>query len=78
MPHSRVQTVVKLPAGIYNITVGKAVWKSVGVKDNEKTMVESGELVVEHAPINGLAVIDPETEVMQGQVSAVKQAVTLI
>jgi hypothetical protein len=63
------QASMELPAGIYNVTVGKAVWKSVEVKAGEKTTLTPGFLAVEHAWIRGHEVVDAETGAVQGQVS---------
>lgn len=75
---SRVQAVVKVPAGIYNITVGRALWRSVEVRENEKTVLEPGELVVENAPVSFLPVLESETEMEHGRVSNTKNHITLI
>lgn len=64
------QSSMELPAGIYNVTIGKAVWKSVEVKAGGKTTLTPGFLAVEHAWIRGHEVVDPETGAVQGQVSA--------
>ncbi|MCU0579014.1 MAG: hypothetical protein MUF69_05635, partial [Desulfobacterota bacterium] len=47
------QSVMELPAGIYNVTVGKAVWKSVEVKAGEKTTLRPGRVQVVKADYRG-------------------------
>lgn len=63
---------IKLQAGIYNVTVGKAVWKSVEVKADETTVLIPGYLKVEHASIKGHKIIDRETGQENGSVSSLK------
>lgn len=63
---------IKLQAGIYNVTVGKAVWKSVEVKAGETTVLIPGYLKVEHASIKGHKIIDRETGQENGSVSSLK------
>lgn len=75
---SSLGSTAKLPAGIYNVTVGQSVWKSVVVKAGETTVLNPGLLEVKKASLEGHDVIDPETGVVQGQVSSLHNTVTLI
>ena len=69
---------MELPAGIYNVTVGQAVWKSVEVKAGEKTVLAPGFIKVEHATVQGHPVVDPETGAVQGEVSNTKNNMALM
>ena len=69
---------MKLPAGIYNVTVGQAVWKSVEVKAGEKTVLAPGFLKVVHSAIQGHQVVDPETGAVHGTVSNIKDQMALM
>ena len=66
------QSTIKLQAGIYNVTVGKAVWKSVEVKAGETTVLIPGYLKVEHSSFKGHKIIDRETGQENGSVSSLK------
>ena len=72
------QSSMKLPAGIYNVTVGQAVWKSVEVKAGEKTVLAPGFLRVVHSTIQGHKVVDPETGDVHGTVSTIKDRIALM
>jgi hypothetical protein len=63
---------MELPAGIYNVTVGQAVWKSVEVKAGGKTTLSPGFIAVEHAWIRGHQVAEAETGVVHGEVSNIQ------
>ena len=69
---------MKLPAGIYNVTVGQAVWKSVEVKAGEKTVLAPGFLKVVHPAIQGHQVVEPETGAVHGSVSNTKNQMALM
>jgi len=58
---SNIKSTIELPAGIYNITVGKATWKSVEVKTGETTVLKPGWLEIRHASFHGHQVLDAET-----------------
>jgi hypothetical protein len=75
---NRVQEIVELPAGIYNVSAGNATWKSVEVKTGEKTVLEPGWLSVEKAWIKGHQIRDLETGEVHGSVSTVNSTITLI
>jgi len=75
---NHVQNTVELPAGIYNVTVGNAVWKSVEVKTGEKTVLEPGWLSVEKAWIKGHQIKELETGKVHGSVSSLNSTVALI
>ncbi|MEW6186109.1 MAG: VWA domain-containing protein [Thermodesulfobacteriota bacterium] len=66
---SHVQSSVKLPAGIYNVTVGKAIWKSVEVLPNQTTVLRPGFIKVENASLIGHKIIETETGLVHGSVS---------
>lgn len=72
------QSTVKLPAGIYNVTIGKAVWKSVEVKAGETTVLQPGFLKVENAMLQGHKIIDIETGIEHGSVSSLASSMALM
>ncbi len=72
------QSTVKLPAGIYNVTIGKAVWKSVEVKAGETTVLQPGFLKVENAMLQGHNIIDIETGIEHGSVSTLASSMALM
>ncbi len=69
---------MELPAGIYNVTIGRAVWKSVEVKSGEKTVLAPGFLKVEHATVQGHKIVDPETGAINGEVGNTKNNTALM
>ncbi|MCP4147278.1 MAG: VWA domain-containing protein [bacterium] len=75
---SNVKSTVEIPAGIYNVTVGKAVWKSVVVKKDETTTLEPGLLTVKEASLRGHDVLESETGALHGNVSRLKNTITLM
>jgi hypothetical protein len=75
---SSLGSTVKLPAGIYNVTVGQSVWKSVVVKAGETTFLDPGLLEMKKASLDGHDVLDRETGAVQGRVSSLQNTATLI
>jgi hypothetical protein len=75
---SHVQQTVKLPTGIYSVTVGKALWSGVEIKADETTVLEPGILTVSHAALHGHRVLEPETGQEMGQVSSSKSSMALM
>ncbi len=51
----------ELPAGFYNVTFGKSVWKSVEVQPGETTVLEPGVIEIRNPSISGHKVLDNET-----------------
>lgn len=58
---SSFQRQVRVPAGIYNVTFGKGLWRGVEVRANGLTVLEPATLVIENAMGNGHSVRDSET-----------------
>lgn len=73
-----LRSAVELPAGIYDLTFGKAVWKNVEVKAKETTVLAPGALVVNHAALGGHDVVEVENSVVHGKVSTLNNNITLI
>jgi hypothetical protein len=69
---------VDLPSGIYNVTVGKAVWKSVEVKPGQTTVLEPALLEVKGASYRGHKVLEVETGQEQGSVSQSSSVIALL
>jgi hypothetical protein len=72
------QDTVKVPAGIYNVTVGQAVWKSIEVKSGKTTILEPGLLTIRHAALSGHDVVEGETGVVHGKISSLDSTIALI
>ena len=75
---SSVNSIVDLPAGIYNITIGPAMWKSIEVKNGETTVLDPGHLTVESASFRGHAILEAETGEEHGNVSSLAQTIALM
>jgi len=75
---SSVQSTIELPSGIYNVSVGAAVWKSVEVVKGETTVLEPAWLTVKNASLQGQSVTDIETGMEHGSPSSLKNTVTLM
>jgi len=69
---------VKLKEGIYNVTVGEGLWKSIEVKAGETTVISPGRLTVDPPGILGAKVQDAETEKEHGSVSSSKNSIALM
>lgn len=52
---------VDLPAGIYHVQFGRALWKSVEVTADEITVIDPATLVIENPDLSGHEVRDSET-----------------
>ena len=75
---SSVNSTLNLPAGIYNVTFAKAVWKSVEVRNGETTVLEPGVLEINHGSLSGNEIVDSETGVVHGEISSIKRNITLM
>ena len=69
---------VKLKEGIYNVTVGTGLWKSIEVKAGETTVISPGRLTVRPAGIMGMKIHDSETGKEHGSVSNIKDSIALM
>lgn len=69
---SNVQSSIKVPAGLYQVTVGQAVWKGVQVHPNQTTVLKPGFIKVEGASLVGHSIVDPETGEQHGSVSVLQ------
>ncbi len=67
-----------LPAGIYNVTFGNAVWKSVEVKPGETTVLDPGVIEIRNANISGHTVFDAETGEEIGKISSSNPRITVL
>lgn len=68
----------ELPAGLYNVTFGNAVWKSVEVKPGETTVLDPGVIEVRNANISGHKVLDGETGEEIGKISSSSPRITVL
>lgn len=75
---SHVQSTVELPAGIYNVSVGKALWKSVEVKAGETTVLHPGWIAVNGAWYRGHKIMDAESGIQHASVSNTKSSAAVM
>ena len=75
---SHVQEIVSLPAGIYNVSVAAAMWKSVRVVADHTTVLRPGYLTVDGAWFRGHKVLEAETRIKHGSVSSSHASITLM
>ena len=75
---SHVKSSIKLPAGIYNVSVEKAVWKSIEVKVGETTVLRPGRINVKNAWYKGHKILDAETGIQHASVSNTKSSTALM
>lgn len=67
---SHVKGSAELPPGIYNVSVGQVLVKSVEIRPGETTTIRPGRIEVKGAVIAGHAILDPETGEKVGSVSS--------
>lgn len=75
---SRAQSGLKLPAGIYNVAVGKMFWKSIEVPPGAMTVLKPAILRIEHANIRGHKVVESETGEEFDTVTQTRENIPLI
>ncbi|MFW6124331.1 MAG: vWA domain-containing protein [Acidobacteriota bacterium] len=75
---SKVKDTIKLPSGIYKVSIGNSEWKSVEVKAGETTVLEPGWLYVKNATLHGLQVVESETGEEFGWVSTTDDTLTIL
>ncbi|MBA4373376.1 MAG: hypothetical protein C0402_11025 [Thermodesulfovibrio sp.] len=75
---SQTQSGLKLPAGIYNVGVGKMFWKSVEVPPGARTVLKPAVVKVERASVRGHKVVDNETGEEVDTISQARESVVLI
>ena len=75
---SSLASTIRVPPGVYSVSFGKAMWKSVVVEPGGRTVLKPAILEVHGASIQGHKVLDSETGAEVAEVSAVKNRVTLI
>jgi hypothetical protein len=73
----RASLELKLPAGIYEVAFGPGRWKGIEVRGGERTVIEPGDLRVEHR-VDQVVVVDSETGERHGDVDAANPEVTLM
>lgn len=67
---SSFQRVLRVPAGIYNVRFGKALWRGVEVRADALTKLEPAVLAIEGAAMQGHRIVDSETGVEVSQLSS--------
>ena len=71
-------TAIRLPAGIYEVTFGTSIWKSIEVEPGVVTEVRPALLRVEHASPRGNKVVELETGDEVGVISQSKDIMELV
>jgi hypothetical protein len=66
-----VITSLDLPAGLYNVSFGPTIWKSIEVKPGETTVLDPGVIEMTVVGASGHKVLDWETGVEVGELSGV-------
>lgn len=72
------QSVVDLPAGLYNVAFGPTLWKSVEVKGGETTVLDPGVLELTSYWLMGHKVLDWETGTEVGSMSGTKGRLSVL
>jgi hypothetical protein len=75
---SPTRSVIEVPAGLYNIALGKAVWKSIEVKPGETTTLEAAVIEIKNASISGHKVLDAETGEEIGGIVSTNPRITVM
>ncbi len=75
---SRLHSTIDLPAGIYDVTFGTVLWKSVEVKADQTTVLEPGTIEIMHASLEGHLILDAETGVENNSASGLNPIATLL
>lgn len=75
---SSFRSIIEVPAGLYNVTFGPTVWRSVEVKAGETTVLDPGVLEINNAAPSGHKVLDWETGVELGQISSFASRLTVL
>lgn len=75
---SRVAETVAVPAGIYNVSFGALLWRSVAVEAGKTTVLAPGILKIKHPSIQGHAVLTAETGVKVAVISNTQDQATLL
>ncbi len=75
---SSLNSVLDLPAGLYNISFGKSLWKSVEVEPGKTTTLNPAVIEVKRAASAGHEVRNIETGAVEGKVSNSRSSITLI
>jgi hypothetical protein len=72
------QEAIKLEAGLYNVSIGKSMWRSVEVEPGRTTVLKPARLEVRHASLAGHPIVDRETREVQAQPSSSQSVVALL
>ncbi len=75
---SRSKTSIEVPAGIYNVTFGKFVWKSIEVKKGQTTTIVPGWISIKNATLRGHKIHESETGILFGSVSRSNSSMAIL
>lgn len=67
-----------VPPGIYNVTFGNGVWKSVEVLSGNDTRLQPGTLEIVRPSVLGHAIVDPDTKEVIGEVTTRQNKLVLV
>jgi hypothetical protein len=70
--------IAELPAGVYNVSFGPTLWKSIEVKPGETTLIDPGVLEIHTAWIRGHKVLDWETEAEVAALSTSMRRISVV
>ena len=74
---SSMKSVIKVPAGIYNVTMGNGVWKSVEVNTGNRTVLLPGRLRVADTLETDYSILEMETGMLMGTLKKEDSVVAL-
>jgi len=75
---SHTNSSIKLKEGIYNITIGATLWKSIEIKGGETTTLKPARLIVKPASVSFINILDAETDIKHGYVSNTHNSIALM
>ncbi len=75
---SSLKSTIRVKAGIYHVSFGQSLWKSVVVEPDKVTVLQPGILEVKRAGLSGHEIRDSETGALLGEVSSIKSSITLL
>jgi hypothetical protein len=75
---SVTRRIADLPPGLYNVSFGPTVWRSVEIRPGETTLIDPGVLEVHTAWIRGHKVLDWETDAEIARLSTSTRRISVV
>ncbi len=75
---SALNSAIEIDAGVYNVKIGEALWKSIQVRPGETTVLEPGWLKIKYASLRGHKVHDRESGIVHDVLSSLKSHAALM